>query len=411
MSDPFQNALNQINKISQIINLEADITERLMQPDRVLTVSIPVKMDDGRIKVFIGFRSQYNNARGPYKGGIRYHQNVNESEMKALSAWMTWKCSVTNIPYGGAKGGIIVNPKELSLGELERLSRGYIRAISQFIGPDVDIPAPDVNTNSQIMGWMVDEYAKIIGRQELAVITAKPIELGGSQGRTEATGQGGVYILEALAKRKNLKPAETQVAVQGFGNVGYNFALIAAQCGFKVVALSDSKGGIYTKTGFEIEKVLAHKKKNGKIQGFPGAENITNEELLKLKVDVLVPAAMENVITKDNADQIQAKYIIEMANGPLTPEADEILHQKGVFFVPDVLSNSGGVTVSYFEWVQNRQGYYWTKDEVFKKLKPIMVEAFAQGIRASEKYKVDMRMGVYSLAVQKVAEAMRLKGI
>lgn len=410
MSDPFQNVLTQLEKINKIINIEPDIYERLRQPDRILTVSIPVKMDDGSVKVFTGYRAQFNNARGPYKGGIRYYQNVNLAEVKALSAWMTWKCSVVGIPYGGAKGGITVDPKKLSQGELERLSRGYIRAIWQFIGQDVDVPAPDVNTNSQIMAWMVDEYFKITGKQELGVITAKPLEMGGSQGRTEATGQGGVYVLEALAKAKNLKPSEIKVAVQGFGNVGYYFALLAEKAGFKVVALSDSKGGIYTEKGLEINKVRDYKKKNGKIQGYPETKSMTNEELLQLDVDVLVPAALENVIHKDNAAKVKAKYIIEMANGPITPEADEILFQKNILFVPDVLSNSGGVTVSYFEWVQNRQGYYWTKEEVFNKLKPMMVKAFEDGLKAAEKYKVDMRMGVYSLAVQKVVDAMKLRG-
>ncbi|KKP70182.1 glutamate dehydrogenase [candidate division CPR3 bacterium GWF2_35_18] len=411
MSDPYQNAMKQIDKIAKIINLDPDIKERLSEPDRVLTVAIPVKMDNGKIKVFTGFRSQYNNARGPYKGGIRYHQNVSLSEVKALSAWMTWKCSVAGIPYGGGKGGIIVNPKELSIGELERLSRGYIRAIWQFIGSDVDVPAPDVNTTSQIMAWMVDEYAKLTGKLDLAVITAKPLEIGGSQGRTEATGQGGVYVLEALAKEFKLKPSATKIAVQGFGNVGYYFALLAQKAGFKIVALSDSRGGIYSEKGFDVETVKKYKKETGKIQDFKGAKNITNDELLELPVTILVPAALESVITKDNAPKIKTKLIIEMANGPITPEADVILHDKKVLFVPDVLSNSGGVTVSYFEWVQNRMGYYWTKEEVFNKLKPIMVNAFKEGLTAARKYNIDMRMGVYSLAVQKVADAMKLKGI
>ncbi len=410
MSDPFTNAIAQIEKIDGIIHLEPMIKTKLMQPDRLLTVSIPVIMDDGKMKVFTGYRAQYNNARGPYKGGIRYHQNVSESEVKALSAWMTWKCSVVGIPYGGGKGGVIVNPKELSIGELERLSRGYIRKIWQFIGPDVDVPAPDVNTTPQIMAWMTDEYSKMVGAWIPAVITAKPIELGGSLGRTEATGQGGVYILEALSEKLKLNPKETTVAVQGFGNVGYYFAKLASDLGYKIVAVSDSKGGIYNKDGLDVAKVLEHKKTNKVLQGFAGSENITNEELLHLDVNVLVPSALENVINKENADKIKAKSIIEMANGPITPEADEILHDKNILFVPDVLSNSGGVTVSYFEWVQNRMGYYWTKEEVFAKLRPIMVGAFNDGFEAKEKLKVDMRMGVYSLAVQKVADAMKLKG-
>jgi len=410
MLDPFTNALTQLAKVAKLIKLDDEMLCRLNKPDKLLTVSIPVKMDDGIVKVFTGYRSQYNNARGPYKGGIRYHQDVCESEVKALSAWMTWKCSIAGIPYGGGKGGIIVDPKNLSQSELERLSRGYIRAIWQFIGPDIDIPAPDVNTTSQIMAWMVDEYSKIIGKWTPAVITAKPIELGGSEGRTEATGQGGVYILEALAEEKKLKSEETNIVIQGFGNVGYYFAKLASDLGFKVIAVSDSKGGIYKKSGLNVEKVFEYKKKNKKVEGYPETKNISNAELLILETDILVPSALENVITKDNADKVKAKYIIEMANGPLTPEADQILHERGVLFVPDVLANAGGVTVSYFEWVQNKKDEHWTKKEVFAKLEPLMKDAFSSSLKATKKHNVDMRMGVYSLAVKRVADAMKLKG-
>jgi len=411
MDDQFKNALTQLQNVAKLIHLEDWILEKLSKPERFVEVSFPVRMDNGSIKVFTGYRSQYNSARGPYKGGIRFSPQVNESEVKALSAWMTWKCATADIPYGGGKGGVTVDTTKLSQGELERLSRGYMRSIYQIIGEDVDVPAPDMYTTPEIMAWMVDEYAKLTGKWTPGVITAKPIELGGSQGRTEATGLGGVYILEQLAKEFKLDPKKTTVAVQGFGNVGYYFAQFAQKLGFTVVAVSDSKNGIYNKKGIDIEKALQFKKKAGKLEGFKGTETISNADLLELPVNVLVPAAVENVITEKNASKIKAKFIIEMANGPVTPEADKILEERGILSVPDVLANAGGVTVSYFEWVQNKQGYYWTKEEVFRKLKEIMVRAFKQSLEAKEKYKTYMRIGTYALAVQKVADAVKLRGV
>lgn len=405
MSDPFKNALEQLHKVVKLIKLEDWILEKLSRPERFVEVSFAVKMDDGSIKAFTGYRSQYNSALGPYKGGIRFSPDVNESEVKALSAWMTWKCAIAGIPYGGGKGGVIVDTKKLSESELERLSRAYIRAIYEIIGPEKDIPAPDMYTTPLVMAWMVDEYSKLVGKKTPAVITGKPLNKGGSQGRTEATGYGGGYILEELAKLKKLKPANTTIAVQGFGNVGYYFAEYAQSKGFKVVAISDSKGGIFNNKGIDVKKALGYKEKNDTLKGFGKLDYISNKKLLELEADVLAPAAIENVITKENARRIKAKYIIELANGPTTPEADELLHKKKILSIPDVLANSGGVTVSYFEWVQNRKKEKWTKEKVLRKLKTIITKAFKESLTSMKKYKVDMRMGVYALAVGKVAES------
>jgi len=405
MSDPFENAKKQLENVAKLIDInEADLAY-LSSPKKVITVSIPVKMDDGSLRIFKGFRSQHNNDRGPFKGGIRYHPQVSESEIKAFSMWMSWKCSVADLPLGGGKGGIIVDPKELSESELERLSRGYIKLIYRDIGPDLDIPAPDVNTNSKIMDWFEDEYSKLVGQESLAMITGKSLGNGGSKGRTEATGRGGVYVLEQLAKRKDLKPEDTTIAVQGFGNVGYYFALLARELGFKIVAVSDSKGGIFEKQGLDIEKVMAHKKEKGKVQGFDSAKEIPGDEILEMDVDVLVPSALENAINEKNADSVKAKFVIEMANGPVTPEADEILNEKGIIVVPDVLANAGGVTVSYFEWLQNKQDKYWEEDEVNAKLEEKIVDAFNQSYEEMEKLGVDFRKAAYALAVRKVLEA------
>ncbi len=409
MLDPFKNAKQQLYSVAKVIDLDQTSLDYLSTPKKFISVSIPVKMDDGSVKIFKGYRSQFNDDRGPYKGGIRYHQNVNESEVKALSMWMTWKCAIANIPYGGSKGGIAVDPAKLSKRELEELSRGYIRAIYKDIGTDVDVPAPDVNTDGQIMAWMVDEYSKLIGKQDLGVITGKPLTMGGSLGREAATGRGGVYVLKELVKRKGMEPVKTSVAVQGFGNVGYFFALLAQDEGFKVVAVSDSKGGIYNEKGLDIKKVMAHKNKTGKVHNYEGAKNISNEDLLKLGVDVLVPAALENAINGDNVDEIKSNCIIEMANGPVTPEAEEYLVNKGKLVVPDVLANSGGVTVSYFEWVQNRQGLYWEESEVNDRLEKKITTAFNQSYEHMEKLNVSFRMAVYSLAVQKVIDAWKTK--
>jgi glutamate dehydrogenase len=407
MNNPFQNAQEQLRTAADILGLSQDIVAKLSEPDKVIPLNIEVEMDNGETKIFQGFRSQHSNARGPYKGGIRFHQNVSEDEVKALSMWMSWKTAVVDIPMGGGKGGVIVDPKQLSEAELERLSRGFVKELYKYIGPDVDVPAPDVNTTPQIMAWMVDEYAKQTGKdlkEVLATFTGKPLNLGGSEGRTEATGQGGVYILEELASEFGLTPDQTKIAVQGFGNVGYWFAKLAYDLGYKVVVLSDSKGGIFDSAGIDPEQALEYKKQNGKLVGFSGDE-ISNVDLLELDVDILVPSALENVITKNNAEKIKAKYIVEMANGPVTPEADKILHEKGIIFVPDILANAGGVTVSYFEWLQNKDDKYWTKEEVLEKLKPIMSKAYKSTREAMDQHKVNMRMGAYALAVSRVAEA------
>jgi len=404
--DPFSNAVAQLQKVAEIIKLDEQSLARIIEPDRVSKVHFPVKMDDGQVKMFTGFRAQHNDALGPYKGGIRFSPDVCESEVKALSTWMTWKCAVADIPFGGGKGGVIVDTKQLSVTELERLSRAYIRAIADVIGPDKDVPAPDMYTTPQIMDWMVDEYSKIVGKPSPAVITGKPVEKGGSLGRTQATGLGGVFVLKELAKKVNLVPKNTRVIVQGIGNVGYYFAKIAAESGYKIVGLSDSRTGLYNPDGLDVEAVLAFKKEHGSLNDFSGAQKVSNAELLELETDVLVPAAVENVITEGNAEQIKANYIIEMANGPVTPEADRILVQRGIISVPDVLSNSGGVTVSYFEWVQNKQNEKWTEADVLAKLEPKMVKAFNDGWAAMQRYNTDFRTAIYALAVQKVVDAL-----
>lgn len=397
-NDPFVNAQKQIDNVAEYLNIDSQTLAKIKQPDRVLKADLKIKMDNGKTRVFKAFRSQHNNACGPYKGGIRFHMNVSESEVKALSTWMSWKCSTVGIPYGGGKGGIIVDPKSLSAAELERLSRAYMRAFYKHFGAWKDVPAPDVNTSGVEMSWMLDEYEKLTGRQEPGMITGKPLELGGSQGRTEATGLGGFYILEQLTKVKKLAKKKTTIAVQGVGNVGYYFAYFARKAGYKVVALSNSKGAVYQTNGLDPDKFSQYK------------QNLTNEALLELPVDILVPAALENQITGQNAAKIRAKYIIEMANGPVTPEADEILYKKGIVSLPDVLCNAGGVTVSYFEWVQNNMGYYWEKAEVFAKLKAIMDKAFSQVWQVYSRKKVNPRLAAYILAVDRVVKAMKLRG-
>jgi glutamate dehydrogenase/leucine dehydrogenase len=421
MNSAYDNAKTQILNVSKILKLDKGIVDKLTKINKFHEFDIEVKMDDGKIKKFKGFRSQHNNARGPYKGGIRYHQNVSVDEVKALSTWMSVKCAVAGIPYGGAKGGIIVNPKELSKNELEKLSRGWVKNVYKVIGEKIDIPAPDVNTTGQIMAWMLDEYEKLIGHQAPGTFTGKPLEIGGSLGRTEATGRGGVMILKRLAKKLKLTPGKTTVAVQGFGNVGYYFARIAQQEGFNVVAVSDSQGGVYVKEGMNVEKTNLCKLEKGHVSECycvgsvcdlaDKNKRITNSELLELPVDILIPAALENVITAENAGKIKAKAIIEMANGPVTPEADLILAKKGILSVPDVLANSGGVTVSYFEWVQNVSGYYWTEEDVNQKLQKIMDQAFDDMWAKHEELKVDLRMSAYANAIAKIARAIELRGV
>lgn len=410
-NNPFESAKAQLDVAAQVSNANANIVEQLKNPDRYIKVSIPVQMDDGTQKIFSGFRSQHNNARGPYKGGIRYHQDVNLDEVRALSFWMTFKNAVVNVPFGGGKGGIIVNPKELSEGELERLSRGYMKQMFRNFGPLVDVPAPDVNTNGQIMAWMRDEFEKQTGTSAPGVITGKAAENGGSEGRTEATGFGGGYILrEALAAGLVPGASATEgrktIAIQGFGNVATYLAEYVKEHGFKVVALSDSKGGIFNENGIDLAAAEAHKKETRALKGLEGSTEITNEALLELDVDVLVPAALENVLTGENAGKVKAKFILEMANGPTTPEADAIFSQNGVTVVPDILANSGGVCVSYFEWYQNQNNESWAKEDVLKKLDEHMVAAF-QAVRATqEKHNVTMRTAAYIVALERIAEKM-----
>ncbi|MFH0840668.1 MAG: Glu/Leu/Phe/Val dehydrogenase [bacterium] len=404
--DAFDNAMKQLSEVKNIINLDENIFSKLQTPNRVLRVDVPVKMDNGETKVFVGYRSQYNNARGPYKGGIRFHQDVNESEVKALSAWMTWKTAVVNLPLGGGKGGVIVNPKELSEAELERLSRGYMTAIYKFIGPKIDVPAPDVYTNPKIMAWMLDEYEKLVGHHEPGVITGKPLELGGSQGRNYSTAQGAVYVLNEAIKKIGLNTNAT-IAIQGFGNAGSYMAKILSKQGYKIVALSDSGGAIYNQNGLDIDAVSAHKETNKTVAGFTNAESI--DDILKQEVDILIPAALENVITDENANNIKAKLIIELANGPITPEADKILESNNILVIPDILANAGGVVVSYFEMVQNSYNYYWPEYAVLDRLEKVMVDSFNQSWEAKEKYNISLRMGCYALAVGRVAEAMKMR--
>lgn len=413
MANPYQNYLKQIKKAKDILDLDQDVYEQLKHPKRILEVSIPVKMDNGKMKVFTGFRSQFNDSLGPHKGGIRYHQDVTREEVMALSAWMMLKCAVVGIPLGGGKGGIICNPKEMSDNELEQVSRGFIQKIYKYIGPTSDVPAPDVNTDGKIMTWMKDEYEKLIGTQAPGVITGKPINMGGSLGRDVATAQGGYFTLQELMKELRMKPNKTTCAIQGAGNAGANMAQFFKKDKFKIAAISDSKGGVVSdkKTGYlDIDKVLKHKEKTGTVVGCPGTKTITNEKLLEMKVDVLVPAALENVITKANAKRIKAKVIVELANGPVDPEADEILHKKKIITIPDILANAGGVTVSYFEQVQNAANYYWEAVDVKNKLKKIMVKSFKDMWEIRKKYDIDSRTAAQVVAIQRIAQAVKERG-
>ena len=409
--DPFEIALEQLNKAAKVMKLDKQALSLLSAPKAILEVSIPVRMDNGETKVFKGFRVRYNNARGPAKGGIRFHPEETLSTVKALSAWMTWKTAITNLPLGGGKGGIICDPKSMSVGELERLSRGYIRAVADFVGPEIDVPAPDVYTTPQIMAWMMDEYETIVRRSAPGVITGKPLENWGSLGRGDATARGGMYVLREAAKTVNLDLGKAKVAIQGFGNAGqFALKLITEMYKTKVVAVSDTKGGIYLESGIDYNKLLEHKKKTGTVQNFPGAKNISNEDLLELGVDILIPAAIENQLRGDNAGKVKAKVVLELANGPTTPDADEIFHKNKVLVLPDFLSNAGGVTVSYFEWVQNQEGYYWTEEEVHQKLDQKMTEATHAVLEAAKTYNVDPRTAAYTVSVKRVADAMKYRG-
>ena len=407
----FESGQAQLDEVAGILGLEPSIHAILREPMRELHVSIPVRMDNGNVRIFKGFRVQYNNALGPCKGGIRFHPDETIDTIRSLAAWMTWKCAVAGIPLGGSKGGVICNTKEMSPGELERLSRGYIDAVWQFIGPERDIPAPDVYTNPQIMAWMMDEYSKLRGFNCPGVITGKPVAIGGSLGRGDATARGAMLAIIEAAKHLHVDLAAATVAVQGYGNAGSYIAMLMNDIlGSKIVAVSDSKGGIYSKQGLDPHKVLQHKAGTGSVINFPGAENISNEELLELEVTVLCPSALENVITIENVPKIEAKIVAALANGPITPEADKILVDNGVFIIPDFLCNAGGVIVSYFEGVQNAYNYYWDEEEVHERLGEKIVKAFQDVLSESLKRKVSMRVAAYIVAVARVAEAMRLRG-
>ena len=410
--NPFEIAREQIDRAGRKLNLDPGMLELLKHPRRELTVNFPVKMDDGRVRVFTGYRVQYNDAIGPFKGGIRYHWNVSLDEVRALACWMTWKCAVMGIPYGGAKGGVICNPKEMSRDELERMTRRYASEISIIIGPEKDIPAPDVYTDSQTMAWIMDTISMSKGFAVPGVVTGKPLVIGGSLGRDEATSRGLMYATREAAKKIKLDVKGATVAVQGFGNVGYNYArLMHDELGAKVVAVTDSKGGIYSEKGFDPKEVMVFKEKSGSVVGFPATKKITNEEVLELDVDIIAPSALEGVLTSENAPRVKAKIVAEGANGPTTPEADDILHKRGVLVIPDILANGGGVTVSYFEWVQTLSEFFWTKTEVDQKLEGIMMSAFNRVWDMRDSKKVDTRQAAYMVAINRVVEAYKWRGI
>ena len=409
--NPFEIAQKQIKSACDKLNADPAVYEILKNPMRVLEVSFPVKLDNGTVKTFVGYRSQHNNAVGPFKGGLRFHPDVTKDEVKALSTWMTFKCSVAGIPYGGGKGGMAINPKDYSKAELERISKGFAKAISPIIGEKVDIPAPDVNTNGQIMSWMVDAYEEVAGKSTKGVFTGKPLEFGGSLARTEATGYGvNLTAKKALAKL-NIDVKGATYAVQGFGNVGFYTAYYAHKDGAKIVAFSNSDVAIYNENGIDMEAVIKDFEENGRIAANKGyGKDITNAELLELEVDVLAPCALENQITSENADRIKAKVVAEGANGPTTPEADEILFKKGIVVVPDILANSGGVVVSYFEWVQNLQSYYWPFEEVQQKEDALLSGAFEDVWTLASEYKVDLRNAAYMKSIERISKAMKLRG-
>lgn len=409
--NPFEIAQKQIKSACDKLNADPAVYEILKNPMRVLEVSFPVKLDDGTVKTFVGYRSQHNNAVGPFKGGLRFHPGVTRDEVKALSTWMTFKCSVAGIPYGGGKGGMAINPKEYSKAELERISKGFAKAISPIIGEKVDIPAPDVNTNGQIMSWMVDAYEEVAGKSTKGVFTGKPLEFGGSLARTEATGYGVHLTAKKALAKLNIDVKGATYAVQGFGNVGFYTAYYAYKDGAKIVAFSNSDVAVYNENGIDMEAVIKDFEENGRIATNKGyGKDITNNELLELEVDVLAPCALENQITSENADRIKAKVITEGANGPTTPEADEILFKKGIIVIPDILANSGGVVVSYFEWVQNLQSYYWPFEEVQQKEDALLSTAFEDVWNLADEYKVDLRNAAYMKSIERISKAMKLRG-
>jgi glutamate dehydrogenase (NAD(P)+) len=410
-NNPFEIVKRQVDKCARIMKLDPDVTDVLKNPMRELHLSLPIHMDNGSVKVFHGYRVQYNDAKGPTKGGIRFHPDETIDTVRALAAWMTWKCALMDLPLGGGKGGIICNPKELSEGELERLSRAYARAVYQFIGPERDVPAPDVYTTPQIMAWIMDEYSAMAGKSQFGVITGKPLALGGSLGRGDATAKGGMYCIREAAKELKIDLAKATIAVQGYGNAGYYAARLAREMfGSKIVAVCDSQGGCFCKTGIDAEEAQKVKTKTTSVCNLKEGDKISSDEILELDVDILIPSAMENVITEKNAANIKAKMVVELANGPTTPEADEILYKKGVHVIPDFLANAGGVTVSYFEMVQNFNMYYWTEKEVYDRLDAKMTTAYHAVYDTHKDYKINMRQAAYVRAVERVVEAMKLRG-
>jgi glutamate dehydrogenase (NAD(P)+) len=409
--NPWAVAQQQFDLAAEHLKLDPGVRQVLREPRRALTVTFPVKMDDGTVRVFTGYRVQHNLGRGPAKGGIRYHQNVSIDEVKALAMWMTWKCAVVGIPYGGGKGGVIVDPKKLSLKELEALTRRFTTEISVLIGPERDIPAPDVNTNAQVMAWMMDTYSMHAGYTVPGVVTGKPISLGGSEGRNEATARGAVYTIADAAAHLGMDLTKATVAVQGFGNAGSIAARLIRDEGATVIAVSDTGGGILNRDGLDIDRVIGWKKEHGTVAGFPGSKPISNDQLLEVKCDVLIPAALENQISAANAGAVKAKIVAEAANGPTTPEADAILHDKGVFIIPDILCNAGGVTVSYFEWVQDLNRDHWSEAIVNAKLKEIMDRSFGEVLAMSLLEEVNMRTAAYLVAVKRVADTTALRGL
>jgi glutamate dehydrogenase (NAD(P)+) len=409
--NPFEAMSERFDRAAQLLGLDPDLYSVMRVPSREIKVYIPVRMDSGHIEVFEGFRVQHNFARGPAKGGIRYAPDVTLDEVKALAAWMTWKCAVVNVPFGGGKGGIICDPRQMSLGELERMTRRYTAELIDFIGPDKDVPAPDMNTNEQTMAWIMDTYSMHARHTVTAVVTGKPVGIGGSLGRREATGRGVMFCVNEAVKRFNLSPENTDVVVQGSGNVGGLGARLMHEAGYKIIAISDVGGGIYNEKGLDIPHALNYLQEHRSFENYPGVEMVSNSELLEIKCDVLAPCATENQITSENASKIDCKILAEGANGPTTPKADKILFDNGVFVIPDILANAGGVTVSYFEWVQDRMGYFWSEDVVNQRLEEKMVASFNEVAHYSDKHSVDMRTAAYMLAIDRVGYDTRMRGI
>jgi glutamate dehydrogenase (NAD(P)+) len=410
-TNPFESMMERFDRAAQLLNLEPDLYAVMRVPNRELKVYIPVRMDSGRIQIFEGYRVQHNFARGPAKGGIRYAPDVTIDEVRALAAWMTWKCAVVNVPFGGGKGGVICDPQQMSIGELERLTRRYAAELIDIIGPDKDVPAPDMNTNEQTMAWIMDTYSMHARHTVNAVVTGKPVALGGSRGRREATGRGVLFVVNEAIKRLGMTPPQTRVVVQGSGNVGGIGAELMHEAGYKVVAISDIHGGIYNPDGIDIPAALRHLRATRSFEDYPNVERVSNAELLEIECDVLVPAATENQIRSDNAERIRCKVLAEGANGPTTAAADEILHSKGVFVIPDILANAGGVTVSYFEWVQDRMGYFWKEEVVNERLQDVMCASFNEVVKYAERHGVDTRTAAYMLAIDRVAYDTRMRGI